>query len=47
MKQFNLQNQNAAEARRVGNELQASILEAQIATDAQNIIRKRFCKRPV
>ena len=33
MKQFNLQNQNDAEARKVGNDLQAEIIEAQLATD--------------
>jgi len=35
MEQFNSQQLNAAEARRVGNELQASILDSQMALDAQ------------
>ena len=34
MQQFNAQQENAAEARRVGNELQASILDSQLALDA-------------
>jgi hypothetical protein len=45
MEQFNVAQQNAAEARRVGNELQADSLEAQLALDAEKFnARQEFAR---